>query len=161
MKVDKMGSMCKMENELLNLNPFDKLTGATADKNEIVIKICNRMGKVYESIYGLPTLGFNYYSYDDFSTKYVCVLSRSLLMHVTNSKFDWYCAKYGNDKNNHMRAKFVTIDGCRVLVLSERNRKMCPQSGFLTKCLEMMKTPFIMLDAAKDMIAKITSTSSK
>lgn len=131
-----------------------------SEKNECIRKICNRLGLLYSKWYNKAMLGFNYYCYKQ-TGKFVCFLSRGLLMQVSEDSF----RNYGNKYDNHatLRVKYVTIEDNVVMVVSEKGKtiKFRPQFGFLSKCKDIITTPFVLLDTAKQHIAKITSQACK
>ena len=131
-----------------------------SEKNECIRKICNKLGLLYHKWYNKAMLGFNYYCYKQ-TGRFVCFLSRGLLMQVSESSF----RSYGNKYSDHatLRVKFVTIENSVIMVVGEKGKtaKFRPQFGFLSKCKDIITTPFVLLDTAKQHIAKITSQASK
>lgn len=126
-------------------------------KSNQVRIICERLGKLYKSVYNKDTLGFNYYEYRK-TGKYVCFLSRNLLMQVTEKNFNIYGTKYAN--HSTLNTKFIDIDGATVLVVREKH-VFKKQAGFLQTCIDTLKTPFVMLQHAESLISAAVSKKSR
>ncbi|APG77358.1 hypothetical protein 1 [Shahe heteroptera virus 4] len=144
-----------MENLNNKYNNNNELEG----KTEKIRAICKRMGLMYTKIYKKETIGFNYYNYKN-TSKFVCFLSRNLLMQVSVKNFSFYGSKY----NNHpaLKIKYVNMEESTIMIIYEKNiDKFKPQVGFIDKCVDMLTTPFVMLESAKTFIHKLTSTTSK
>lgn len=122
-----------------------------------VREICEKLGSMYKNVYKKQMAGFSYYEYVK-SNKYVCFLSRGLLMQVSDNKFNMYITKYKN--HNTLRAKFVQYEEKIVLVIREKEvfRK---QAGFLQNCIDTLRTPFVMLQKAEKIVAAATSKTSR
>lgn len=153
--------MCKMEVLNNNSNEF-VLNEVDNEKESIktleIRRLCEVLGKFYVKYYKKETAGFNYYEYKK-TKKFVCFLSRNLLMRVSEKSFRNYANKYAN--HARLNVKFVEVDECSVMIVSEKRLTFKPQIGFVQKCIDTLKTPFIMLDSARALINTITSKASK
>jgi len=135
-----------------------RLVHERTTKNSHVKKICEVMGKQYNKCYKKQTLGFNYYEYKQ-SGRFVCFLSRNLLMQVSQDKYRKYARIYEN--HGMLDTYFMNVDESHVMIVREKNSKFRPQIGFIQKCMDTLRSPFIMLENAKMMLDKITSKASK
>ena len=160
-EITQPNSYKKCRNEVVKDNNNNgNHTRIHPDKNECVRNICERLGLLYSKWYNKAVLGFNYYCYKQ-TGKFVCFLSRGLLMQVSETSF----RSYGNKYSNHttLRVKFITFENNVIMVVGEKGNteRFRPQFGFLSKCKDIITTPFVLLDTAKQHIAKITSHASK
>lgn len=120
--------------------------------------LCQLLGRQYKKIYKKETAGFNYYEYRQ-TNKFVCFLSRNLLMRVSDDSFKNYANKYMYHKQ--LTTKFLEKDHFTIMVICEKKLTFFPQIGFIQKCIDTIKTPFVMLDEAKDLMQKLTSRTAK
>lgn len=168
MKMDKMGSMCKMETELLrNLNETNFALNDLDHSQEIeydtcdtdLQDLCDRLGKLYKRTYKQDIGGFNYYSYAN-THKFVCFLSRKLLMQVRNKNFSFYGNKYASHPT--LKVKYLTYGDCTVMIVSEKN-VFRAQFGldFFKNLYANISYPITLLSEAKQRISTLLSTASK
>lgn len=149
-----------------NAKPFGNVTEDSSDSidwshNSIKIKhICNRLGDIYKRNYGKELIGFDYYNNKN-TGKFVSLLSRGLLMQVSEKDFKKYILKYDNHKT--LKVKCITVEDALVLVIQEKDIKknFKAQAGFLKKCVETISAPFIYLDSARMAINKLASRQGK
>nr|WEU70951.1 MAG: nonstructural polyprotein [Hangzhou picorna-like virus 1] len=134
------------------------LDKARMEKTAEVRSICEMLGRQYKRIHKKDTMGFNYYECRC-TGKYVCFMSRNLLMQVSEDKFRMYANKYMDHKQ--LKVKFVNYNNNTIMIVNERNPTFRPQVGFVQKCIDTLKTPFIMLEGARDLVNRITSKASK
>lgn len=126
-------------------------------KTSEIRELCEKLGCMYKKVYKKQMAGFSYYEYDE-SNKYVCFLSRGLLMQVNSAKFTMYISKYKD--HNTLCVKVMQYEEKIVLVIREKEvfRK---QAGFLQHCIDTLRTPFIMLQKAEKIVAAATSKTSR
>lgn len=121
--------------------------------------ICDKLGKKYSQVFHKDIAGFDYYCYAN-TNKYVCFLSRGLLMQVREANFRTYGNKYANHKT--LRLKYMTIKTSTIMIIYEQ-RVFKPQVGFsLFKDLyNQLTRPIELLSSVKKQIETLTSTASK
>lgn len=121
--------------------------------------ICDKLGKKYNQIFHKDIAGFDYYCYAN-TNKYVCFLSRGLLMQVREANFRTYGNKYANHKV--LQQKYITVKTSTIMIIYEQ-RVFKPQIGFsLFKDLyNQLTRPIELLSSAKKQIETLTSTASK
>ena len=121
--------------------------------------ICDKLGKYYKRLYKKDIAGFNYYCYAN-TKRFVCFLSRKLLMQVRNKNFVFYGNKYAN--HHSLKLKYVTYGDCKIMLVYEKHTFQ-PQFGlsFLTKIYESLTQPVLLLSDAKKKIQTLLSTASK
>lgn len=122
--------------------------------------VCNRLGDMYKRMYGKELIGFDYYNYGN-TNKYVCFLSRGLLMQVKENRFSSYVKRYS--EHSTLRVKCIEFKDKVVLVISERDIKknFKAQFGFLKTCYDTIMSPFIYLDSARAAVSKLTSKAGQ
>lgn len=164
MKVAKKGAMCNMEAINSQPNNFnfersDNVNSCSDNvKNYKVRHICEVLGRYYKKYYKKETAGFNYYEYRK-SGKFVCFMSRNVLMQVSESSFRSYAVKHANHTQLHV--KFIDVDDNNIMIITEKKLTFKPQVGFVQKCIDALRTPFVMLESARNLVSTITSRASK
>lgn len=121
--------------------------------------ICDKLGKKYSQIFHKDIVGFDYYCYAN-TNKYVCFLSRGLLMQVKEANFRAYRNKYSNHKT--LRLKFMTIKNSTIMMIYEQ-RVYKPQVGLslFKDFYNQLTRPIELLTSVKNQIKTLTSTASK
>jgi hypothetical protein len=123
----------------------------------IIDNLCHKLGKFYTKVYTKNIAGFNYYDYAN-THKFVCLLSRGLLMQVKERTFGMYKNKYINHAT--LRSKFMEIEGNVIMIIYEKNI-FIPQVNIFQRCMNMLTGPFVMLDSVRSKIQMITSKASR
>ena len=150
-----------------NIKPFGNITEDHSDDpiawnhtSSKIKHICNRLGDIYKRDYGKELIGFDYYNNKN-TGKFVCLLSRGLLMQVSDKDFKKYVLKYEDHKV--LKVKCITVAEAIVLVIQEKDIKknFKAQVSFLTKCIETISAPFIYLDSARKVVNQLASKQGK
>jgi len=127
-------------------------------KTAHIRSICELLGRHYKRMYKKETVGFNFYEFRK-TNKYICLMSRNLLMRVSEERFRMYANKYMN--HSTLKVKYIEHEGDRIMIVTEKVLSFRPQIGFIQRCLDTLKTPFVMLEGARDLINRVTSRAAK
>jgi hypothetical protein len=121
-----------------------------------VDNLAQRLGKEYRKQFEKDIPGFQYYEYAQ-TRRFVCFLSRGILMQVHKTKFNFYANKYAN--HSTLKVKVIEYKDDVVLIVSEK-KPFLAQLGLASiknYLYEAVTGPFIMLSRARDVVAKSTS----
>jgi hypothetical protein len=134
--------------------------------DEVVINRCSinklseRLGKEYNKMYNKDLPGFQYYFYAN-TNRFVCFLSRGILMQVHKKSFNFYYNKYINHKVLNVKVK--EINNSVVLIVSEK-KPFLAQLGYASIksfLYNAVTEPFLMLSRARSMLDKVSSKAAK
>ena len=121
--------------------------------------ICDKLGKYYKRLYKKDIAGFNYYCYAN-TKRFVCFLSRKLLMQVHNKNFVFYGNKYAD--HHSLKLKYLTYGDCKIMLVYEREVfKAQFGFGFLKNIYASITQPIMLLSDAKEKLSTLVGTASK
>lgn len=141
----------------LELIDDEALTGFTTRTD--LQDLCDKLGKFYKRTYKKDIAGFNYYTYAN-TNKFVCFLSRKLLMQVRVKNFNFYGDKYSAHPT--LKLKYLTYGDITVMVVYEKEVfKAQFGFGFLKNIFSSITSPIMLLSEAKEKISTLVGTASK